>query len=73
MMGIATYMVTIRMFDELYPCAYFFNDPGLANRFYYEKREFYKENSLFTGTQVQLWTLSADGKAWNLKLSSDNA
>ena len=71
-MGMARYMVTIRLNDELYPEAYFFNDPGIANRFYYDKREFYKDNSLFTGSLVQLWKLSTDEESWNLKLSCDN-
>ena len=73
MMGAAKFMVTIRFAEELYPNTYFFNDVALANRFYYDRRENYKSDDLFDGTQVQLWKLSDDGQRWDLKLSSDNA
>lgn len=73
MMGAAKFMVTIRFSDSLYPTTYFFNDVALANRFYYDRREYYESDDLFHSAQVQLWKLSDDGQRWDLKLSSDNA
>lgn len=69
-MGMARYMVTIRFSDSLYPNAHFFNDPYLANMFYYDWREVYKNPN---EAKIQLWKLSDDGLQWNLKLSNDNA
>ena len=68
-MGTAKYMVTIRFADSFYPNTYFFDDAALANRFYYDRREYHGSD----GTEVQLWKLSDDGQHWDLRLSSANA
>lgn len=73
MMGAAKFMVTIKFAEEPYPKTYFFDDSAQANRFYYDRREFYKSDDLFNGSKVQLWKLSDDSQRWDLKLSSDNA
>ena len=69
-MGMTRYMVTIRHSDSLYPNAYFFNEPYLANQFYYDWREVFNNPN---ETNIQLWKLSDDGSQWILKLSNDNA
>ena len=61
-MGYASFMVTIRYAEDLFPKAYFFGEHDLAKRFFEAEKDVHEDD----GSSVQLWTLDVENAKWEL-------